>query len=196
MTAQKIQQVALKLFAEKGYDATALSEIATKTGIKKPSIYAHFPGKMELFLAIVKNISHDYQACWTDALEQSVNLPADKQLELIFFAVGNHYINSRDKLSFLVRLWLFPPADCATEALDSLHRHNEVILNKVTVIFQQGIKDKIFAPQSPSDMAQAYFCMLDGYLARVIRYPNFDYKRAISLIWQSFMFNPPICNNN
>lgn len=28
MTAQKIKQVALKLFAEKGYEATFLSEIA------------------------------------------------------------------------------------------------------------------------------------------------------------------------
>jgi len=190
LTSQKIQQVALSLFAEKGYDATALSEIANKIGIKKPSIYAHYPGKMELFLEIVKNVQNDYRACWFDALKTSANQPADKRLEAIFFTVSTHYINNKDNLSFLVRLWLFPPAECAKNALDSMHSLNEELLEEIAIIFRQGITDKIFHPESPEEMAHAYFCLLDGYLARVIRYPNFDYKKAVSLVWKSFVLNP------
>jgi len=186
ITAQRIQEVALRLFAEKGYDATTLSEIASIIGIKKPSIYAHFPGKMELFLEIVKSVAHDYQMCWTDALEQAGGLPADKQLEIIFFTISNHYLNNRDKLSFLVRLWLFPPSECSGDSLLALDKFNKTLLDKTAAIFKKGITDKLFGDHSPEDMAQAYFCMLDGYLARVIRYPDFDYESAVSLMWKSF----------
>ena len=53
MGAQRILEVAQKLFAIKGYEGTSLSEIAEGTGIKKPSIYAHFSSKEEIFLRVL-----------------------------------------------------------------------------------------------------------------------------------------------
>lgn len=44
-TKEKIFDVALDLFSKKGYDSVSLREIAEEVGIKKSSIYSHYPSK-------------------------------------------------------------------------------------------------------------------------------------------------------
>ena len=45
MTRNKLREAAMKLFGEKGYDGTALSEIAKEVGVKTPAIYAFYENK-------------------------------------------------------------------------------------------------------------------------------------------------------
>lgn len=40
LTKNKLKEVAMRLFGEKGYEGTALSEIAKEVGVKTPAIYA------------------------------------------------------------------------------------------------------------------------------------------------------------
>jgi AcrR family transcriptional regulator len=47
-TKERIFEVALDLFAQKGFDAVSMREIAQAVGIKKASLYSHFSGKDEL----------------------------------------------------------------------------------------------------------------------------------------------------
>lgn len=47
-TKERIFEVALDLFAQKGYDAVSMREIAEAVGIKKASLYSHFSSKDEL----------------------------------------------------------------------------------------------------------------------------------------------------
>ncbi len=44
---------AQEVFAERGYHATAMDEIADTAGVSKPVLYQHFPGKLDLYLAIL-----------------------------------------------------------------------------------------------------------------------------------------------
>jgi AcrR family transcriptional regulator len=44
-TKEKIFDVSLELFAEKGYDAVSIREIAREVGIRESSIYNHYPSK-------------------------------------------------------------------------------------------------------------------------------------------------------
>ena len=48
VTRTRIQDVALALFATRGYDATSLQEIATALDVTKAALYYHFPSKAEL----------------------------------------------------------------------------------------------------------------------------------------------------
>ena len=53
----RIVAAAEDAFREHGYDSVTLQNIAGKLGIKKPSLYYHFPGgKEELYLASYKQI--------------------------------------------------------------------------------------------------------------------------------------------
>jgi AcrR family transcriptional regulator len=42
------------VFAANGYHATAMDEIAERAGVSKPVLYQHFPGKLELYQALVQ----------------------------------------------------------------------------------------------------------------------------------------------
>lgn len=61
-TRQKIIGKALELFAERGYDAVSVGEIAQAVGIKAPSLYNHYPSKQAIFDAIVESTAKRYEA--------------------------------------------------------------------------------------------------------------------------------------
>src|ERR1700759_4485015 len=57
-TRARIQQVALELFAEQGYERTSLREIAERLGVSKAALYYHFKSKED----IVRSFTEDYAA--------------------------------------------------------------------------------------------------------------------------------------
>ena len=44
---------ARQVFVESGYHAAAMDDIAASAGVSKPVLYQHFPGKLELYLALL-----------------------------------------------------------------------------------------------------------------------------------------------
>ena len=53
-TKQKIQKEAMTLFAEKGYGAVYVGDIAKAVGIKTPSLYKHYRSKQDIFDSCVE----------------------------------------------------------------------------------------------------------------------------------------------
>jgi AcrR family transcriptional regulator len=47
--------VALDVFAEAGYHAASMDDIADRAGVSKPVLYQHFPGKLDLYLALLES---------------------------------------------------------------------------------------------------------------------------------------------
>lgn len=56
-TKIQILEAAVKLFAQKGYDAVGVSDIADAVGIKAPSLYKHYKNKRDIFDSILKRVS-------------------------------------------------------------------------------------------------------------------------------------------
>jgi AcrR family transcriptional regulator len=54
-TRQRIQSVALELFAEQGYDKTSLREIAERLGVTKAALYYHFKSKEDIVTSLVED---------------------------------------------------------------------------------------------------------------------------------------------
>jgi len=52
----EITQAALEAFAEKGYAATRVEEVAKRAGVSKGLMYLYFKTKEELFKAVVKSV--------------------------------------------------------------------------------------------------------------------------------------------
>ncbi|WP_237690268.1 TetR/AcrR family transcriptional regulator [Nocardioides panacisoli] len=50
---------ALEVFVQQGYHAAAMDDIADRAGVSKPVLYQHFPGKLELYLAILDTACDD-----------------------------------------------------------------------------------------------------------------------------------------
>lgn len=49
----QLLSAAQEVFVENGYHAAAMDEIAERAGVSKPVLYQHFPGKLELYLALL-----------------------------------------------------------------------------------------------------------------------------------------------
>jgi len=61
-TREEILEVALELFATKGYEQTSLREIAERLNITKAALYYHFPSKDELLGDVLEPLVTDLGA--------------------------------------------------------------------------------------------------------------------------------------
>jgi AcrR family transcriptional regulator len=50
---EQLLDVGRALFAEKGFEATSIEEIASRAGVSKPVVYEHFAGKEGLYAVVV-----------------------------------------------------------------------------------------------------------------------------------------------
>ena len=65
-TRELIMEAATRLFLEKGYRSTTISEIMESVGITKPSFYYYFENKKDLYFSCIDNI---FQNTFAKALE-------------------------------------------------------------------------------------------------------------------------------
>ncbi|NEA48660.1 TetR/AcrR family transcriptional regulator [Streptomyces sp. SID10815] len=56
-TRQRIQDVALELFAEQGYEKTSLREIAERLDVTKAALYYHFKTKEEIIVSLFADLT-------------------------------------------------------------------------------------------------------------------------------------------
>ncbi len=77
---QEILAAALALFAERGFAATRLDDVALRAGVTKGTLYLYFPNKEELFEAVVRQTLVP-KIEWGEALLDEADEPAAVLLE-------------------------------------------------------------------------------------------------------------------
>jgi AcrR family transcriptional regulator len=61
------------VFVAQGYHAAAMDEIAERAGVSKPVLYQHFPGKLELYLALLDASAEELLGILQDALSSTTD---------------------------------------------------------------------------------------------------------------------------
>lgn len=56
---KQLLAAAQEVFVSNGYHAAAMDDIAVRAGVSKPVLYQHFPGKLELYLALLDTHAED-----------------------------------------------------------------------------------------------------------------------------------------
>ena len=64
----QLLDAALGVFVETGYHSAAMDDIAARAGVSKPVLYQHFPGKLELYLALIDQHTGELEQLVRDAL--------------------------------------------------------------------------------------------------------------------------------
>jgi AcrR family transcriptional regulator len=74
-TARRAQLLAAAqdVFANNGYHAAAMDEIAERAGVSKPVLYQHFPGKLELYMALLETHVDELVRRVRDAMESTTD---------------------------------------------------------------------------------------------------------------------------
>ena len=64
----QLLDAAQAVFVARGYHAAAMDEIADRAGVSKPVLYQHFPGKLDLYLALLDQHCETLEALVIDAM--------------------------------------------------------------------------------------------------------------------------------
>ncbi|MFH0735825.1 MAG: TetR/AcrR family transcriptional regulator [bacterium] len=98
----EISFAATKLFAEKGYDATTLEEIAEASEFGKGTIYNYFESKEEIFKGIVDEIFLGHLKMLEDVLAKAKDFK--DIVTMVTRDIFDFCINNPSKFEFLVHL--------------------------------------------------------------------------------------------
>ncbi len=124
-TATLIQEVALELFSQHGYDGTSLREIADRLGVTKAALYYHYRTKDDILVAIVDPIAVEMEQLLSSGTEVAVRTPARQRqfledyLELL--------LRHRALITYLVNDVAALLASTVGERLRDLDRHLQAV---------------------------------------------------------------------
>jgi AcrR family transcriptional regulator len=100
-SARRVQllDAAREVFGARGYHAAAMDEIAERAGVSKPVLYQHFPGKLDLYRALVQGAADDMVRTVRAAIRSTTDNKARVQATIqAYFDV----VSSRDGAMRLV----------------------------------------------------------------------------------------------
>jgi AcrR family transcriptional regulator len=98
---EQLLDIGRSLFAQRGFDATSVEEIAQKAGVSKPVVYEHFGGKEGLYAVVVDREMSSLLDSITGALT-STGHPREL-LERAALALLDYIEQSTDGFRILVR---------------------------------------------------------------------------------------------
>jgi AcrR family transcriptional regulator len=96
---RQLLDAALEVFVTRGYHAAAMDEIAERAGVSKPVLYQHFPGKLELYLALLDESVDTLVEKVRDALKSN---PDNKQRVAATFGAYFEYVGGQGQAYRLV----------------------------------------------------------------------------------------------
>ncbi|OAB47402.1 TetR/AcrR family transcriptional regulator [Paenibacillus antarcticus] len=131
---EKVLEAAMELFWEKGYEATSLSDLTSRMGIQRPSIYSAFGDKKGLFEAALRKYTMSRASDVRTKLHNNLSV---KEAFSTFFedVVAEEYTESLSRGCFCINTMVeLAPHD---EKFEILTREHQMYLS---VIFQETIE--------------------------------------------------------
>ena len=176
---RQIMQVAMDLFAQKGFDGTTTREIADRAGVNEAIIFRHFPGKEDLYWAIIED-----KCRVSDARRRyEEKLHAGWSDHRAFAAIAEQIIRRHTEDTTLTRLLLFSALTNHRLAHRFFRTHIAEYYEILAEHIRERIRRKAFRPVDPLLAARGFLGMVIHYiwvqeLFGGKRYQNFDLQRV------------------
>ena len=164
----EIIAAALETFAERGFAAARLDDIAERAGVTRGTLYLYFPSKEELFKAVVRQAIVPVIARGEAMLEHSQESSAallTKILLMIPTAVAGSPVSAIPKL-MISEARNFP--DLAQFYLKEVIRRGRRLL---TTIIARGVERGEFRPV---DMDHVFYCVVGPVLLTMLWKHSFE----------------------
>jgi AcrR family transcriptional regulator len=146
---QAILDAALTEFAERGFEAARLDDIAARAGVAKGTLYLYFDDKEKLFEGLIRN-AVDPVLGQLDAIAEAPELPVDQALEALFSTFENEVLGTKRKL--LMRLLIaegprFP-------AIAEFHYRN--VVSRIMPLIRKVAERAVRRGEFPTDAAARF----------------------------------------
>ncbi|AWB46294.1 TetR/AcrR family transcriptional regulator [Paenibacillus sp. CAA11] len=179
---QGLLQAALCRFALDGYAGASLKDIAEEAGIKKPSIYAHFQGKDDLFLHVLEHcvikVKRKIRRFYLHQLDE----PLSQRLKGLLSFLQDSYHQDRDT-QFLLRTFYFPPQELYAEVLSRGNPFLDGMEQMLTLELGREIQNRGSSLIEPAHAATAYMTLADGVLLDMLYEIPERSRRRLELSW-------------
>ncbi|KAB2334431.1 TetR/AcrR family transcriptional regulator [Cytobacillus depressus] len=174
MKSNAIKEAALKYFTIHGYEGASLSLIAEEVGMKKQSIYAHFNGKDDLFLQVLRDAKETELSSKLQYFSKIDSQKPEKDL-YGFLKLVIDLFQKNEYLKFWLRMSFFPPAHLAQviekEVIDIEDKVQSILEGK----FQDWIDAKVIIGDAAKTPTFAFLGVADSIMLELV-YGN-DEKR-------------------
>lgn len=161
MSASKIMLSALAHFARNGYEGASLKQIADDCGIKKPSIYAHFASKQDLFLQVLQDVFARQEASMVAYFLDHADWPLEQLLRSFLDSRLQAY-RTDDEVRFFLRMAFFPPSALYDEVMAMVYPLLDSQEQNLSKLLAAGCPVNGRIIRSPRNAAIAYMTLLDG----------------------------------
>lgn len=185
MTANRIKAVALSHFARYGYEGTSLANIAQEVGIKKPSIYAHFKGKEELYFTCLEAALQKDLQCFTDDMENFSESSTEALLVNLLKGYAKRFGESEESM-FWLRTSYFPPDAFREQIIEKANAHIENIRELLFPVFKRANEQGELYNIEIKDALEAYLCLIDGLMVELLFAGLNRFKTRLNASWKVF----------
>ena len=155
ITGPRIRRVAERLFAQAGYAAVSMRQIAAEVGVQAGALYNYTPDKQSLLFSLMERHLHEVLEGW-DTLK-STGTPQEQLAAFVRFHIGFHLERPDAVFIAYMELRNLTPENFAR--VEALRRRYETIPER---ILQAGIDAGEFAVPDPRVATLAVIAMLNG----------------------------------
>ncbi|RAP74053.1 TetR/AcrR family transcriptional regulator [Paenibacillus montanisoli] len=183
MTASRLKQAALTLFAESGYEGVSLSEIAKSVGIKTPSIYAHFNSKEQLFIELLEDAIKEELAKLMELMRETEAKPPIDRIHAVFLFYADLDQITKGQ-SFLKRTLVMPPRHLEERLSRYLTAYEEEVTLQLTALLHGcAAQPAALSIDQTERLLALFYALIDGLLVEHKLYDSALYRKRQELLW-------------
>ena len=161
ITGPRIRSAALRLFAQHGYAAVSMRQIAKEVGVQAGALYNYTPDKQSLLHSLMEGHMRELLAAWqaVDAPAGRPGNPLDRLERFVRFHIGFHM--QRPDAVFIAYMELRNLSEENFTAIEALRRSYEDALE---AILKQGVETGQFTLRDSKIATLAVIAMLNGVM--------------------------------
>lgn len=193
-TKQKILNEALSLFAEKGYSAVYVGEIADAVGIKTPSLYKHYKSKQDIFNSCVEVFAERMEN-----IRNNMQLPGSKTASFSYETIAEEHLIEVANALFM--FYLQDNVAAKFRKMLMIERYHNPEINRLfedffiiraidheKEIFSKLIDAKVIKGENPHIIALRFYTPIFYLLQKYDMRPNEieEAKHELTLVVQEF----------
>ncbi|QYE99468.1 TetR/AcrR family transcriptional regulator [Paraclostridium sordellii] len=167
ITINRILDVAMGLFLEKGYDNTTIQDIVDALGnLSKGAIYHHFKSKEEIIEAVIPRLYGSSNSELIEIRTSTSYTGLEKLKEIVFISLKNP---GQEKLAMVAPNLMKNPRFLTQQLYNTIEH---IVPQLIEPIIKEGIKDGSIVSDNPKEVAETFMILMNIWINPAIFHPT------------------------